>query len=255
MNIHALISWYDEPDEWLQRAILSIAPLVDHVIALDGRYRRFQPEAPASSPRSNREAIRQACHAAGVELTMPEAQVWPTQCEKRTEMFRLAEQAGVVNTAEQRNGDWLLVIDADEYAIHLDAAPLRHALETTRSHTCMVGWEILEYDVSDDELALQRCAVEARRQRFRRRGIPQLYRLLPNMMVGPTHHWLYAADGYRGQRVALKGGRLQPGLRRYTTTSVAPHLVMASDTLARSMDRKLVKADYYDERKRVGEDL
>jgi hypothetical protein len=111
VRLIALLNWFDERDDWLERGIRSLAKApVDVVVAVDGAYKLF-PDGRASSPPSNAETIRRACDEIGAECVIhtPETTWQGNEVEKRTFLFRLAEDVA------EPNVDWLFVWDADQH--------------------------------------------------------------------------------------------------------------------------------------------
>lgn len=124
MKIVALLSWHDEDPGWLAECVSRVAGVVDHVVAVDGRYTDF-PGAELWDPREQAEAIL----GVGVPVTLhvPRAP-WSTEVAKRDFMFRLAAPMGA---------DWLLRIDADEFITNTPA-DLRDRLANTSRHVAEV---------------------------------------------------------------------------------------------------------------------
>lgn len=121
MRICALLCWFDEPVELLDRCVSSLAGVADHLVALDGRWERFPSEAVSSDP-AQRTVIAQACARAGITGTIvTPGMVFPSQVAKRTMLLELAPA----------DADWLLVIDGDEHIWTCDRPALDEALEQT----------------------------------------------------------------------------------------------------------------------------
>lgn len=135
-RIFGLLSYYDESPIWLAAAIGSCAPFVDHMIVVDGAYGLY-PYGEAQSRADTAEGVIEACHAAGLGLTLhrPQHKWLGNEVEKRTHMFRLAELEA------EPNVDWYFVIDAD---ILVDTHPedLKHQLANTDLDVAQVTvWE------------------------------------------------------------------------------------------------------------------
>lgn len=126
MKVIALLSFYDEHPGWLAGCVASCAPVVDHVIAVDGAYSLYPGGRPKSCTDQG-EAIREACRALKMGCTLYEPQaVWKyNEVEKRTFMFRLAE------TVAEANTDWYFVIDADELVTDWGGADVKAILSDT----------------------------------------------------------------------------------------------------------------------------
>lgn len=110
MKLAALLSWYEESPEWLAATVASLAPHVDHLVAVDGAYLLF-PGA-LDRPRSGTEqarALLEVADALGIGLTLhrPQEAFEGNEVEKRNLLFDLARTV----TDED---DWWLHIDADE---------------------------------------------------------------------------------------------------------------------------------------------
>lgn len=107
----AIVSWYDEPAEWLGASVASLCKAgVQHVVAVDGAYAAY-PGA-ILHPRSGAEqyaAIVETAQAmdAGATVYQPGEAWYGNEVEKRSYGFRLAELV-----AEE--DDWYWVMDADQ---------------------------------------------------------------------------------------------------------------------------------------------
>jgi hypothetical protein len=106
-RITALLSFYDENPDWLERMALSLRMLpVDRLIAVDGAYELY-PDPKRESHPSHREALHKACVEANITLsTFVPHKPWAGEVQKRNHMFEMAEQTGA---------DWYFVIDSDEF--------------------------------------------------------------------------------------------------------------------------------------------
>ena len=102
--IVALLSWYDEPVEWLERMILSLQRVpVDLLIALDGSYKLYG--GPPLSPGDQWDAIRDVTNKVDLPTEIRYGGWRGNEVEKRNRLFELGEESGA---------DWYFVIDADE---------------------------------------------------------------------------------------------------------------------------------------------
>ena len=107
--IVALLSWYDENPQHLSTTVLSLKKAgVGHLVAVDGAYAMF-PGGERHSDGAQHLAIQYAAAELGIGLTLhAPRRVWQgNEVEKRNALFAL----GWVVADE---GDWFLVIDADE---------------------------------------------------------------------------------------------------------------------------------------------
>jgi hypothetical protein len=121
VKLTACLCWYDEPVEFLERCVHSLAGTPDALLAIDGRYEPF-PAPRDLSPIDQTAAIERTASIVGLPATIlgggaPFA--WPSQIAKRDHAMRHAAKLG----------DWILVIDADEWIHHADQGALRNALE------------------------------------------------------------------------------------------------------------------------------
>jgi hypothetical protein len=131
MRIIAVLSWYDEPVDWLRECVAS-ARFCDHLIAVDGPYAAFPGavEMP-SSPPDQAEAIREAWPGCTVHVR-PEP--WTGEVSKRDYTIQLAVAAGA---------DWVFVIDADE-VVTVVPGNLREQLASTSHHVATCEFEYLQ---------------------------------------------------------------------------------------------------------------
>lgn len=129
MRIVAALCWYAEPVEFLQRCIRSLEGLVDHVVAVDGPWELFPKSGLQMSSSTERIAVREAAEdiRATVEIHAPVG-VWKSQVHKRDLMMRWAGE----------KGDWILVIDGDEYVAHSDFRQVRDRLAVAPPD-CVIG--------------------------------------------------------------------------------------------------------------------
>jgi hypothetical protein len=117
VKIYGLLSWWDEPEDWLRECVESLTtatpstpacPIVDHLIALDGAYAAF-PYAQHCSAESQVAAIREAASEAGIgcDVVIPDTAWQGNEVEKRAHLLHLAHQHATPYE------DWFMVIDAD----------------------------------------------------------------------------------------------------------------------------------------------
>lgn len=103
MRIAAALAWYDEPVDFLERMVAHLSGHVDVLVALDGPWKGMPGEA--ASPQEQHDALASACERASIELVTGVERTWATQVEKRAEVM----------DAAAHHGDWILVIDGDEW--------------------------------------------------------------------------------------------------------------------------------------------
>lgn len=141
MIVTAMLAWWNEQPEDLDRCVRSLASVADRVVAVDGAYRRY-PGATVKSPPEQAEAIRAAAEAVGLEavIHVPK-RLWKGQVEKRDFLIR---QASI-------DSDWLAGVDAD-FLIVGDRRRVRHDLETYERDVDVVR-VVLETPVGRGEYA------------------------------------------------------------------------------------------------------
>jgi hypothetical protein len=122
-TVAAALCWFDEAPERLTRCVERLAGVADVLVALDGRWDMF-PHERNISPIDQAEALHAAAAAIGLPVLDETCRVdtpWPSQVVKRGTLMQLAA----------REGDWVLVIDGDEYVEECDRDAFRAALELT----------------------------------------------------------------------------------------------------------------------------
>lgn len=129
-RIVAALPWYDEPVSFLDRCVRSLEGVADELVALDGRWKLFgDDEAPVLSHWTQSHAIAKAADATGLEHAVwMGPTVWETQVAKRAALMELASE----------KGDWVFVIDADEYVAACDIDALKQQLADTELHVATV---------------------------------------------------------------------------------------------------------------------
>lgn len=165
--IVAALCWFNEPVPFLQRCVKSLAGVADHLVAYDGPWEHY----PHTTLRSTTEAwqIARAAASIGLPYEIDSRGVWESQVAKREALMAEARQ----------RGDWVLVIDGDEW-IH-DARPyeLRAALDSLPGDVVMVG-----------------CSVSEAGAPFERPNpIRRLYRSASGVTVETAHNGYRTADG------------------------------------------------------------
>lgn len=207
MRIVAVLSWYDEPVDWLRECVAS-ARFCDHLIAVDGPYAAFPYDNP-SSPPDQAEAIRGAWPGCAVRVP---TEVWSGEVAKRDYMFRLAVAEGA---------DWVFVIDADEVVTDVPgdlrerlAATQLHVAEATLMYEATPGWPLAPSQVR------------------------RLFRVLPGIGYSGAHSRVVAEVD--GMRVSLTDPDLS-----LCEPAEPVDLRMRHRSHERSWDRQSRKADYY----------
>lgn len=111
MRIAAAICWYDEPIDFINRSIDTLAQVTDTIVALDGAWEGHAHKSVAS-PKRQRDALVAAIkrnNLRGIIYDAP-TKPWGSQCAKRTAMYREAS----------KYCDWILVHDMDEEIVLTD---------------------------------------------------------------------------------------------------------------------------------------
>lgn len=185
MKLVVALSWYAEPPKFLHRCVSSVAPIADRIVCYDGAWDLF-PGATAESSREEYAAIRDAAETVGLayEIFTPDTE-WASQVEKRAALMADAAQ----------HGDWLMVIDGDEYVADAKPYELRAHLDRT------------DLDVATVE-CVRTTGVEAVNIPGR---IRRIYRAACGVTVDTAHNGYRTADGrwLHGDSAAV---RLEPAL-------------------------------------------
>lgn len=133
MRLHALLSWYDEPENLLVLCLDGLARAgVTNVIAVDGRYELFPADTDVSDGRQ-RAVIAAACrhHRMSSVILSPNS-AWENESAKRNALFSLA--LGV-----STRDDWWWVIDTDEIVMEVpEDFHLRLAAAEEDSAQCLL---------------------------------------------------------------------------------------------------------------------
>lgn len=215
MKIVACLAWYDEPIEFLDRCVRSLAGVADTLIAYDGAWSGYP--GGACSSLEQHSVIRDAANDVALKGVTVAAS-WESQVEKRNALMRDAS----------RYGDWLLVIDGDEYLTGANTESLRWLLQ----HTA--------YDVA---------TITATRTSGERAGVPQPIRRLFRAPVTverahngyrhngnpPNPHWLNGDSAY---------------VRLAKAADASKHLFMEHAYLGRGSERNEARMQYRMQRRR-----
>lgn len=179
--IVGLLSFYNESPAMLAACSRSLAPMIDHLIAVDGPYALY-PDSSPTSPADQASTIRDVCQAHGIGVTIHQPpHPWAgNEIEKRTFMFRLAETI----TSED---DWYYIADADEQVTHLHADP-RTELASTHLDAAEVTywWHRPQRPPSDLPFA-----TPLREQQ----GITKFFRAIRGLRCDGTHYRYVTPDG------------------------------------------------------------
>jgi hypothetical protein len=120
MKICAALAWYDEPIEFLDRCVRSLAGVMDFLVAVDGPWQGFPHDRVLSDP-----AQSAAIMAAAVDVGLPFAIIergaaWDSQVAKRDHLMHESSACS----------DWIFVIDGDEHVHQAHAETTRTALDS-----------------------------------------------------------------------------------------------------------------------------
>lgn len=201
MKVTAVLQWYDEPPELLDRCIRSLAVVADHLLAVDGAYARFPGGKPASSPEQA-EAIRMAADAIGLDCTVlvPD-RLWAGQVEKRDVMFGLASI----------DSDWVLPVAADEIVVGNQTADRgRLALRSFLVNAPLDAYDVSFHTPESHDRPLEDAAATkwARDLAGKTITTTRFHRSLSNLRCERFHWWISALKN--GEKVWLSGGDDDP---------------------------------------------
>ena len=184
MKVVGLLSWYDESPSWLAAAVSSFAPILDHLVAIDGAYAAY-PGARSRSDLVQAETILRTADAVGLGVTIVSPRdVWfGNEVEKRTALFRY----GLVEATPYE--DWFVVFDADE-VLTKSPSDLRTRLAYIREDAADVTlWSRENWsEVAEDASRAIPLPGESRG------SLRMFFRALPNLRVHGRH------DVYIGER-------------------------------------------------------
>lgn len=121
MRIIACLAWFHEPPDFLYRSVASLEGFADELVAYDGGWDLFPGACPRSTDAEH-AAIEAGAIQAGIAWTIYEPDcTWASQVEKRSALMIDAST----------RGDWLFVIDGDEYIATANAPIARKKLDDT----------------------------------------------------------------------------------------------------------------------------
>lgn len=215
-EITAALCWYDEQPEHLDRLVRSLEGVCSRLVAVDGRWLHY-PATAEDSPGEQRAALANAVDKAGLGLSYftSGGVGWADQVTKRSFLMQQA----------CRYGDWVLVIDADEWVeqhTNLHAALAATSCDVARVMSHRYGEGI----------------------RTPYTPIRRLYRASRNVHVERAHNGYRAADGgwLHGDPAYVE---LEP-----CEDVIADNIVLGHDIDGRLAERAHAKREYYVERRR-----
>lgn len=205
--IVACLAYYAEKPSDLERCVGSLAGVADVLVASEGRWEPFPPVDADQSVQQ--AAIEVAAHQAGLDCYHCRGS-WPDQVAKRSDLMRLAG----------RYGDWLLVIDADEWVVTSDASALRDALAATQLDVARVN--LRRYPLDSSSLP---------------RAVRRIYRASTGVHVRVAHNGYVTDDGrfLHGDPAYVK---LEP------EEDYSMHLLLGHDIKARTGERKAARKEF-----------
>jgi hypothetical protein len=212
VKLIACLAFYDEPIPFLERHVRSVARVADELVAFDGAW-HGHPDGKPHSPAEQALTIKTVALAAGLPCIYYSPQrIWESQVEKRDALMRYASA----------RGDWLLVIDGDEYVHGCDNASLRWLLDHT------------DYDVATVNHTITTAAKPSASP------IRRLYRA--PVTVERAH------NGYRRDGHWLNGDSAYVRLARAADASM--HLHLHHEHTNRGDDRNAARLQYRMQRRR-----
>ncbi len=251
MRIISQTNWFDEDPASLRRLIASIAPVVDFAVFVDGPYESY-PYEFERSPDEQWDAIEAACFESGLSFLRAGGRVYESQVVKRTEMFKLATQYGVVND------DYTLVIDADEWIYHVNVERLRTRLERHHPDAGQVKCDTPRGKSYSAQSAIAMRGIQQPKfsTSVHGKGVERIFKLVDDPIVGPNYHGEYRGTNEHGERVVLKQrGAPRPDELQGSRLDLTDVLSIRNETWSRSMRRIRAKDQYGKKRTDLGVDL
>jgi hypothetical protein len=225
VRITAALCWYDEPLWQLEDCVRGMTTLADRVVAVDGRYRRYDGPTTNSPPEQAAVIMETACEV-GLECELYEAdEPWAGQVEKRSFLLQKAT-AGADPTR-----DWFMAVDAD----HIWTGPrdlIR--LEVSQAPDNIDGFTVPMFTPMNPDRPLDESAAGQWHKDHANRFLsPQrLFRSYPNVQV-ERYHWWYSATK-NGRPIWLWGGdrkRGQASMREMQAPMLVEHRCLFREPL------------------------
>lgn len=228
-TVCALMAFYDDPPDAIERAIRSVEGLATHLVAVDGAYASF-PLGGAYSPLETRQRLQKTAIDVGLELLVySPVDVWMGgEPEKRDRMFAFAHAT---------SADWYTVLDTDfvfEYPEGIAAA--FESLEGAQGYE--IG-EVALVDYLTNPETNERERVDSK--------LPLFYRgagCAP-IRIGPTHYHTRR----EGSETHLWGCANTPRVPWFDMTSVVS---VQHEWWHRDDNRQIRKWTYYFQRDQAG---
>lgn len=247
MRIVAAVSWFDEPRASLEKLIYSASTLVDKFVFCDGAYRLF-PHGRHYSTQDQHDFIIRKCNEVGIPVRIIQApnEPWESQVQKRTHLMRAAAW----------DGQYILVIDADEYIDH-DASDLIKLRTKMRRHEPDAVKVCLDTPMPRRNRARINLGTQSPTQStsVHGEGIQRIYRSLDHLTVGPLYHGTYSGIDPDGKWVSLRSrGGENKGYEEPVILDAKAYLRIVNDTWQRDEERLSAKGAYGSARRRANED-
>lgn len=227
MRVAAALCWYDEPTGLLERCVASVAPFVDHVVAVDGTWQLWERSGTSSADQA--EAIRRTCQRHGVSSQVVTGRLWETQSQKRSHAIRLAAAAA----------DWVMPLDAD-WTFEGDPVVFRVTLDTAAGDSGVVDFWTPPGGNADLFHRWHRETAGVTQE------LALVWRALPDIRCEPEAHWCYTAER-NGGRVSLWGPTMHPDARQFRV----PGFRIVHHCFDRDPDRVRANVDYVTRREEL----
>jgi len=210
------LAWYAETEQTLERCARSLGGVCDILVALGGRWQGF-PAMPLDDADAQARAIKRGADQADISFC---AVSW-TREPFRSQVAKRAE----LMLAARTLGDWVLVIDADEYVATANTDELETTLAATHADVATVAGIRVPITASSV-----------------RRPWRRIYRASTGVTVETAHNGYRAEDGrwLYGDPAHVQ---LEPAV------DVRDHLLIAHDIEARGGERKDARKLYLEARR------
>jgi hypothetical protein len=225
MKIYALLNWYDERPDWLAATVASASKLCDGIIAVDGAYFLYPDSLRhPTSGASQATAIMETALSLGMSCTIHVPQeAWAgNEVGKLQHLFDL----GVPEPME----DWFFRIDGDELLTEVPYDARKRIEETDLHAVDMRMWARTDGVTRHEMWPIRR-----------------LWRVMPEMKVGPAHHIMHGL--LLDRRIVLADSKDRA---RQTPGLDMPDLLMEHRSRQRNPERLERKERYYKQRDALG---
>jgi len=228
MRVNAIVCWYDEPLHQLEDCIRGLPTVADKVVAVDGRYARYDGPTAASHPEQA-ELIRDVAAEVGLDcdIYIPE-EPFAGQVSKRS----FSVEHGV------QGCDWWMVADAD----HIWSGPRdKIRAELKRTPATVDGLTVKMFTPANPDRPIAESAAGKWHADHANKWLsPQrIFRAYDNVRV-ERYHWWYSAEK-DGKRIWLWGGdhrRPQARMREMSAPMVVEHRCLFREPLQIERNRE-----------------